>query len=281
MLFNSCNDANMGTLYDLKTNGTGFSFAAPVLNMETSAEDDNTLRIPLYRTEQSGDMVNITFEIYDKQSEKWVSTDPDNMFRLATSRVFFVDNATTSYAQVTYQSLEALGLITKHQFRLNITDPMKPGGIKTVAVTVNRKLTYEYLGVGTCYDEFLFYQTYNVNIYKAREAEVYRVMDPFSEGLVAEDYVKNGWSCTPSAYVQIDGQADGTLHFEEFRNGMYFQKMYYVYGIHPDDRTEGLDYDASKFTSKWTGAKEMTLYPFYYIKNYGYFECKIMVVTLP
>lgn len=279
-VLSGCDQNVDGTLFD-ESNKTGFSFAGTVLYMETSAEDDGILRIPIYRVASSGNTVNISFEVFNADSNKYLDSDPTRLLRLATSRVMFADGQNTSYVQVTYSSLEALGLTTKHQFRLNITDDMYPGGVKSVAVTVNRKLTYELLGKGTCFDEFLFYETYTVDIYKAAEAKVYRVMDPFSEGLAAEDYVAGGWYCTPSAYVQIDERADGTLHFDEFRNGMFFQKRYYVYGIHPDDRTENTDVDLTKFVSRWTGEKQMTLYPFYYIKNYGHFECKQMVITLP
>lgn len=277
-MLSGCDKQVLGTVLD---QAAGFSFAAPVLNMETDPSDDNILRIPLYRTASAEEMATIRCEFYDPASDSFVAVDPEGRFRLATTRVVFIDDARTGYAQVSYSSLDDFGMTDKYSFRLSIDSPVTPGGYATTMVTVNRRLTFDSIGIGTFYDEFLFYNTYDVEILKAREAAIYRVMHPFDEGLVAEDYVKNGWYTTPSEYIQIEIKPSGEIRFDEFANGMYFQQKYTVYGINPPERKEHLEKDCSAFSNSWINNKTLSLYPFYYIKGYGYFDCFPMIITLP
>jgi|SRR5574344_347656 hypothetical protein len=280
LLAASCDKEAVGAKYDLN-NGTGFSFGSSVLNMETDSSDNDVLKIPVYRTLSSPATVDVTCQFFDSGSGTYTDSDSEGIFRLATKRVIFSDGATVGYAQVSYSDIESLGVAKKHQFKLSLSENVSTGGEQTVNVTVNRKLTFELLGTGTFYEEFLFYNTYNVQIYKAKEAAVYRVMDPFSEGLIAEDYTKNGWATTPSKYIQIENQAGNKLRFDEFANGMYFQKKYAVYGVNPSERTEFTEKDCSAYANTWVNSYTMKLYPFYYIKGYGYFDCYPMVITLP
>ena len=277
-LLAGCDKQVLGSVLE---QATGFSFAAPVLNMETDPSDDNILRIPLFRTASAEEMASIKCEFYDPATEKYVTADPEGRFRLATTRVMFLDDARTGYVQVGYSSLDDFGMTDKYSFRLTVDAPVTPGGYATTMVTVNRRLTFESVGTGTFYDEFLFYETYDVEILKAREAEIYRVMHPFDEGLVAEDYVKNGWYTTPSEFIQIEVKPSGEIRFDEFVNGMYFQKKYTVYGINPPERKEHLEADCSAFSNSWIDNKTLCLYPFYYIKGYGYFDCFPMIISLP
>lgn len=277
MLF-SCDKQVLGPFMEQTA---GFSFAAPVLNMETDPSDDNILRIPIYRTASAEEMAAIKCEFYDPATESYVAIDPEGRFRLATTRVMFLDDARTGYVQVSYSSIDDFGMTDKYSFRLSIDSPITPGGYATTVVTVNRRLTFDSIGIGTFYDEFLFYQTYKVEILKAREAEIYRVMHPFDEGLVAEDYVKNGWYTAPSEYIQIEVKPSGEIRFDEFVNGMYFQKKYTVYGINPPERKEHLEKDCSAFSNSWKNDRTLSLYPFYYIKGYGFFDCYPMIITLP
>ena len=274
----SCDKQVLGPVLDQTT---GFSFAAPVLNMETDPSDDNILRIPLYRTASADEMASIKCDFYDPEADEYVPADPEGRFRLATSRVIFLDDARTGYVQVSYSSIDDFGMTDKYSFRLSIDSAVTPGGYATTVVTVNRRLTFDSLGIGTIYDDFLFFDTYEVEILKAREAEIYRVMHPFDEGLVAEDYVKNGWYTTPSEYVQIEVKPSGEIRFDEFANGMYFQKKYKVYGVNPPERKEHLEADCSAFSNSWLNSKTISLYPFYYIKGYGFFDCFPMIITLP
>ena len=274
----SCDKQVMGPVLDQVA---GFSFAAPVINMETDPTDDNVLRIPLYRSSSAEQIASIKCEFYDSETKEYVSVDPEGRFRLATTRVIFIDDASTGYVQVSYSSLDDLGMTDKYSFRLSIDSDVTPGGYATTMVTVGRRLTFDSLGIGTFYDEFLFYETYKVEILKAREAEIYRVMHPFDEGLVAEDYVKNGWYTSPSEYIQIEVKPGGEIRFDEFVNGMYFQKKYTVYGINPPERKEHLEKDCSAFSNSWLDSKTISLYPVYFIKGYGYFDCYPMIITLP
>ena len=278
LLLFSCDKQVLGPVLD---QATGFSFAAPVLNMETAPSDDNILRIPIYRTSSAEEMASIKCEFYDPDTDSYVPVDPKGMFRLATTRVMFIDDARSGYVQVSYSSIDDFGMTDKYSFRLSIDSPITPGGYATTVVTVNRHLTFDSLGIGTIYDDFLFYDTYEVEILKAREAEIYRVMHPFDEGLVAEDYVKNGWYTSPSEYIQIEVKPSGEIRFDEFVNGMYFQKKFKVYGVNPPERKEHLEADCSAYNNSWLDSKTLSLYPFYYIKGYGFFDCFPMIITLP
>lgn len=277
-LFAGCDKQVLGPVLE---GATGFSFAAPVLNMETEPADDNILRIPVFRAAGSEEMANIKCEFYDPETKGYVAADPEGRFRLATARVMFLDDARTGYVQVGYSSLDDFGMTDKYSFRLSIDSPVTPGGYAATTVTVNRHLSFDSLGIGTIYDEFLFYETYEVEILRAREAEIYRVMHPFDEGLLAEDYVKNGWYTAPSEYIQIEVKPNGEIRFDEFVNGMYFQKTYVVYGVNPPERKEHWEADCSAFSNSWLDSKTLSLYPFYYVKGYGFFDCYPLIITLP
>ena len=279
-VFSSCEQKVEGALFDSNNQHIGFSFASTVLNVETSASDYNVIRVPIYRVKNSGNMISVSCLFYDKTKDEYVENDPNRIFRFTTPRVIFSDDSNIGYAQISYSDIEALGVTDKYQMKLKIAENVSYGGTQETNVTISRRLTFNPIGKGTFYDEFLFYKTYDVEIQKAEEANVYRVMDPFSEGLVAEDYVKNGWYTAPSRYVQIEIKSDNSVRFDEFVNGMYFQARYVVCGINPPERTENLDKDLSSFHNSFDG-KTITLYPFYYIKNYGFFDCFPMVITLP
>ena len=282
----SCNGENAGTLYS----GTGgFSFQSSVLNIETGEADNNKLMIPIYRSDTDSNIANVTFGVLvkttvgGKEKEEYVPLDPEGLFHFTTPRVVFADDAQVAYAQIGYKDLESLGLTKKHKLRLTITnsEDVSPGGKSVVDITANRKLTYAKLGRCIYDDDFIFDNIYEADIYKAEEADVYRVMDPYSEGLVAEDYVSESYACTPSAYVQIESHEDGTVYYEPFCNGMYHDRKYEVWAYHPIDYGEAnyLDYIPKNCWSE--DRSKIMLYPMMLVPDYGTFFFELITITMP
>lgn len=274
------------------TGGDGFAFAATVLNVETGSEDEGKVLVPVYRGNSTANMAQIGFEIQienevvdtvingEEKTHKeqiWVNADPDGIFSLTTPRVIFADGANVAYAQIRYTDIEALGLTTKHKIRLTIKDGLSPSKKGRTTVSVSRKLTFDLLGKCKYFDICLFSETYEADIYLAREAEIYRVMDPYSEGLLKEDYVTEGWGGTPDPYVQFACDDNGNvIRYEPFCVGMMVNGKYTAYAYWPSDYKWGRDFsDFDKENKKiWNEEEQrydkIQLYPVYCLPSFQY-----------
>ena len=277
----SCSQDVEGPKYNGKD---GFAFAATVLNVETGTEDDGKVLVPVYRGNSTDNMAQIGFEIevnetvdtvingeettYTKQV--WADADPDGVFSLTTPRVIFADGAKVAYAQIRYTDIEALGLTAKYKIRLTIKDGLSPSKKGQTTVSVSRKLTFDLLGKCKYFDICLFYDTYEADIYRAREAEIYRIMDPYSEGLLKEDFITEGWGGTPDPYVQFSCDANGQITYEPFCTGMLLQAKHPVYGYWPGEYKWGKDFSEFNKENKKISDKEFQLYPVYCAPSFQY-----------
>lgn len=266
-----CDDENIGTTYG--GDNFGFAFVSSVVNAEISAADNNQIVIPVTRGDFNSTLAKISFE-YDASDgdsdTQWVDSDPSGVFSLLTTNLMFTDNSYTANAIIRFSDIDKLGLTDKYRMRLTIKDGLSPSGRGEVVVTVNRKLTFEYYGDADFMDACIFNDSYNVKVQKAAEADVYRVMDPYSEGLVAEDYANNGWVGSVPEYFQFRVDADGYIFYDPFPTGMLVNGKYLAYAYYPSEYQWGKDFSIYNEKNRRLSEKVFQLYPVYCLPSYQY-----------
>lgn len=248
----SCSEGTKA-LYDGED---GFSFAAPVLYFEACAEDEGVIKVPVYRSSLNVNMAEVAL------------TDTSGKFTLTTKRVVFSDHSYTSYAQIRYSDISIFGLSGKFGMTLNIKSPVTPSAKGETAITASRKLTMKLLGDCTYFDTGIFDYSYETTIYKAEEGEVYRVMDPYSKGLVAEEYAQNGWMSNPPQYIQFSCDSNGDIYYEPFYTGMKVNGSYEAWCIYPSEYKWGKDFSAINAKNKRISEKVFQLHPVYYLPSF-------------
>lgn len=272
----SCDKEQSGAVYE---GDSGFAFAAGVLNVETVSEDDGKVLVPVFRGDKSFNGVQVSFEFDTSEggaSEPvWESEDPEGIFSLTSQRAVFADNSFSTNIQVRYKDIESLNPNRKYRMRLTLKDSLSPSGRGSVIVTVSRKLSFEKYGDATYMDYCMFDNAYDVELYKAKEADIFRVIDPYSKGLVAEEYAAEGLMQTPPEYVQFSCDPDGHIYFEPFTTGMLVPTgaeagkcMTWVY--YPGEYKWGKDFSLFDADNKRLSDKEFQLYGVYCLPDLSY-----------
>lgn len=274
----SCNRDQIAAIYDGES---GFSFAAGVLNVEVSASDEGKVMVPVFRGSNSMNAAEISFRFDasddNSSSPVWVAEDPEGNFSLVSKRAVFADNSFSSNVQVRFKDVESLNPGRKYRMKLFINRDASPSGRDSVIVTVSRKLTFVKYGDAEYMDYCIFDNAYPVEIFKAQEAAIFRVMDPYSEGLVAEEYASEGLVQAPPSYVQFKVQPDGSIYYEPFSTGMIVPApnaagmcMAWVY--HPSDYLLSWGHDFSIFIpdNKQLSEKEFQLVGVYCLPGFSY-----------
>lgn len=269
----ACTDKNIGTLYEENGDG-GFAFASQVLNIEAVPEDGNEILVPVYRTNTTINMAEISFQ-YDvaeisSSEPEWKESDPNSLFSLTTQRVIFPDGMLTAYARVRYTDITDLSPTGKYRMKLKIKDRLTPSGRDEIIITAGRKLTFEFVGKCDWLDRCLFDKAYEAELYKAREGEIYRVMDPYTTGLVAEDYAAEGWMQSPPEYVQFICDEEGYITYEPFKTGMLVNGKYMSYAYYPGEYKWGKDFSDFNKENRKISDTEFQLYPVYCLPDYQY-----------
>ena len=281
-----CDDEQKGTIYD---GGDGFAFNAGVLNVEVSADDNNRILVPVNRESLTDPLVSISFE-YDTSPEGssdpvWKTSDPNGIFSFMTPDLMFPDGAYTAYAQIRFSDLDRLSIDGLYRLRLTINGKASPSERVQTVVSVKRKLTFRYLGKCDFFDSCIFEKPYKADIYRAEEAEIYRVTDPYSEGLIAEEYAANGWMSNPPAYVQFKCDAAGNITYDPFRTGMLVNALYPAYAYYPGEYQWGRDFSSFNAENRKLSDKVLQLYPVYCLPTfqYGYLSdgAYPLTITLP
>ena len=266
-----CDDDNVGPKYS--GDASGFAFVSSVVNAEISDADDHKILIPVARGNFDSETAKIVFE-YDASVESsephWISSDPYGIFSLMTTNLTFTDDSYLANAIIRFSDIDKLGLTDKYRMRLSIKDGLSPSNRGEVVVTVNRKLTFEYFGEADFMDACIFDNSYSVKMYKAAEAEVYRVMSPYSEGLVAEDYAEQGWMGTVPEYIQFKVDASGFIFYEPFATGMLVNGKYMAYAYYPGDYQWGKDFSEFNSKNKRLSDTVFQLYPVYCLPDFKY-----------
>lgn len=267
----SCNKDQVGAIYD---GGSGYAFASSVLYAEVSADDKGVLEIPIYRG-IGGDAgrAHVKFS-YDcapagSSDPRWEDADPDGVFSLLTPNVTFAENSCEAVARVRFGSVEKLRTSNKYRMRMEIADGVSPSGRSSVVITVTKKLLFEKYGDCTYFDECIFEKEYETEIYKAQGEEIYRVMDPYRQGLVAEEYAAEGWMGTPPDYVEFSCVGDH-ISFKEFPTGMLFNRKHMAYAYYPSDYLWGRDFSSYDARNMKISDKHFQLYAVYCLPTFQY-----------
>lgn len=259
-------------------NGTSeCGFAASVLNVEISADDENVIAVPVYRgTLDASAVQNLKF-YYDTTGtgsladSLWKEYDPSGLFSLSSKRVIFAEDSFTAYAVISFSDINLVLPSKKYVMRLKMTD-RDDYKITTTTLSVSRKLTFEKYGDCSYMDWCMFEKAYNTTIYKAKEADIYRVMDPYTEGLIAEEYAVAGLMKNPPAYVQFTVGKDGMIKYEPFYTGMLVPvsetKNCEAYAYYPSDYVWGKDFSKYDKENRQISEKEFHLYPVYCLPDY-------------
>ena len=252
----------------------GFGFGSNVLNVEVSDEDRNSINIPVYRGSDEFSSVSIGFE-YDvsesgSSKPEWADADPDGVFSLTTRNVVFADGNYTASAIVRFNNIENLGITDKYRMRLTLKDNISPSGRSQIVVTVSRKLSFVLVGECEYLDICLFENSYKAEIYKAEEADIYRISDPYSEGLMAEDFAANGWMGAPSEYVQFSVDGNGYITYEPFCTGMLVEGVHSAYCYYPSTYVWGKDFSEYDKENKKLSDTVFQLYPVYCLPDFQY-----------
>lgn len=253
---------------------SGFAFASSVLNVEVSDADGNQIYVPVYRGSETFDTVEIDFE-YDisesgSSDPEWADADPDGIFSLISRKIIFAEGSNTAYALVRFKDINSLGTTEKYRIRLSLKNDVSPSGRDRVVMSVNRKLTFDLVGECDYFDACIFEKSYKAEIYVAREAEIYRVADPYTEGLIAEEYAANGWMGTPSEYVQFTVDGDGYITYEPFCTGLLVEGKYNAYAYYPSTYMWGKDFSEFDSQNKKLSDKVLQLYPVYCLPDFQY-----------
>ena len=262
----SCSQENPGACYEGED---GFAFGAPVLNVEVRSEDGGLLLVPVYRSGFSVTSAAVTCSFETGEG----LADASAHFRLMTPNVLFADGKYESAVQIRVVNPDQLSSDRKYRFILTITDPVSPAGHASVTVTAQRKLTFERLGRCTFFDRCLFDNAYETDLYKALEADIFRVMDPYTEGLIAEEYAASGFMDTPPEYLEFKVEADGRITFAPFFTGMTVYDpsrtaKHMAWGYYPSQYTWGRDFSDFDKENRRLSEKEFQLCPVYCLPTY-------------
>ena len=271
LLAAGCGKQNVGALYEGES---GFAFASSVLYAEVSDENKGVLEIPIYRgVAGSAEQAEVDFW-YDVSSSgssdpEWAEADPSGVFSPVSQKVTFGENSCSAVLRVRFSDLSQLKISRNYRMKLSIREGVSPSGRDEVVVNVTRKIVFNKYGDCTYYDECIFENAYKTEIYKAEGEEIYRVLDPYSEGLVAEEYAAEGWMGQTPDYVEFSVE-NGYIVFKEFATGMLFNKGHMAYAYYPGDYQWGRDF--SKYNEKCLklSDKHFQLYAVYCLPTFQY-----------
>lgn len=268
----SCSDENEGPLYE---GDSGFAFASTVLYAEVSPDDKGTLTVPVYRgIGGTAEQVRVSFK-YDTASQDasdpvWEDSDPSGIFSLLSPKITFAPNSCKALVRLKFGDTGKLRTSEKYRMRLEILDGVSPSGRSTVTITVTKKLVFKKYGDCTYFDECIFENAYKTEIYKADGEEIYRVTDPYREGLIAEEYAANGWMGGTPDYVEFTCDDNNHITFKEFDTGMLFNGKYPAYAYYPSDYQWGRDFSKYDAKNLKLDDRHFQLYAVYCLPTFQY-----------
>lgn len=276
----ACNKANVGPLFDAGASGAAScGFATTVLRVSVSQDNDGIIRIPIYRNGSGQQVCKLDFH-YDPTAtgsapdEEWTETDPDGVFSLSSRNVVFPRDAVSAYAVISFSSLDKILPGRKYIMRLDVVGGEGSLQQTRLTLTVSRRLQYVKYADCTFRDECLFDGTYDCELWKATEAQVYRVMDPYSRGLQEEGYVEEGLSRNPPEYLEFRVDEAGNIAYEPFYTGMLVPTTtgarVGAYGFYPGEYIWGKDFSSYNAMNRRTSDKEFVLYPVYCLPDFAH-----------
>ena len=169
----SCDQKNIGTLYE--PGGSYFAFSSSVVPDNTLSADNNySVMVQIVRSDLSGTATaDVSLEMND---------NIDGVFALESSSVSFADGEGIAYAKIApVVDLSLIDVSKVYEFKLSLVGENVSEFYNTSTYRASFLLTFEPFGTGV-YSSELFGDEWPVQIEKAAEADVYRIIDCFVEG---------------------------------------------------------------------------------------------------
>lgn len=266
----SCDKDNTGALYE---GDSAFSFASGVLNVEVTPDDNGEILVPVYRsgTDLNSVPVSFSFDVSEEGAgePKWADTDPSGLFSQNSTRVTFADGEYVAYAHIHFTDINKMGITSKYKMRLTLKEGVSPSEKGATVITVSRKLTFRKFGDFTFFDKMIFENKYDVEIVKAEEGEIYRILKPYDEGLVEEGYAAEGLMSNPPDYVEFMCDSKGHITFKEFKTGMLVA-TYLTWAYYPSTYKWGFDFSDKDALNQKYSDDEFDLCAVYCLPEFQY-----------
>ena len=172
-VFTSCNTDAEGEIYN-PDDIANCSFASSQMNVELTADFGGVVKVPVYRGTATGvASAQVAYSLDEETAE---------IFSITNSEVSFNDGENVGYVEVKYSSMDDLGATTKYTIDLTLADAsLSPSAEGELTLQIQRKLTWETIGVGTWHSQF-FSESWEQPVEKAVEGNVYRLPDCYYTG---------------------------------------------------------------------------------------------------
>jgi hypothetical protein len=169
----SCDQENMGTLYE--PDGPYVAFSSPVVSGNVlSAENDYSVNVQVVRSDLSAATTTSV--------ELEMNEDIEGVFDLESSSVTFDEGKGIAYANIVPVINPSFIDVTKtYEFSLKLVGDNASDFYNQTTYRASFSLTFQPFGTGTFSSEFLE-NDWNVEVEKAEEADVYRILDCYAEG---------------------------------------------------------------------------------------------------
>ena len=169
----ACDQENIGTLYE--PGGNYFAFSTSIVpDNVLSAENNYSVMVQIVRSDLKG---TATAEVSLE-----MNANIDGVFALESSSVSFADGEGIAYAKIVpVVDLSMIDLSKIYEFKLTLPGENVSELYNESTYRASFQLTFEPFGTGTYSSEF-FGGEWSVEIEKAAEAEVYKIVDCFAEG---------------------------------------------------------------------------------------------------
>lgn len=169
-LFSSCNTDAEGTLYE--ESKTEYAFASTFQKTELLPSDGNKFIVPVYRNTKNGSgTVSVSLEE--------TSENAKGVFGLETPTVTFEAGESIAEVVVSYDDINKLSATDIYEFTLSFAETeASPSKVNSIKVSAQRKLTFKNIGTGV-FTSTLYAETKNIDIEKAEEADIYRLLDVY------------------------------------------------------------------------------------------------------
>lgn len=164
-LLTACDTDNKGTVYSPVTEEVGF--LTKNVKRELTA-DQNSFEILVTRSGKKGELT-MPFTV----------TDPSGLLVISET-VTFKDGEASAKIQIS--NIQKLQIGPEYTVTLALeAENITVGGFKETNIVLNRTYTFESIGIGKFTSEF-FGESWNQEVQKAKEANVYKLPDCYVEG---------------------------------------------------------------------------------------------------